>query len=186
MNNKTTTKKMSYLDKIKNNKNRVQKRAKKMKQQNTVPKGNVITINGAQKPKQDSPGINVTKESSKKDNKDDESTFSISVSAPKQNGNESNAASSDRSLNVNKDDKKNGNLLFKKKKEEMKFDSDKELSDKNIQLNVNKPKKSSHFGHKRKQSKSQRDTLKMVIDQNKNTKSQKKLKRLGIKRVIFY
>jgi hypothetical protein len=175
MNTKTTNKKMSYLDKIKNNKQKVYHRKKKIKENKAIPEINVVTVNGNKAPKDE----NVKEESDK------QATISISITAPKKSEQNSLAASSDRSIKL-KGDKKSQDQLFQIKKEEMKFDSDKELSDggSNPKISVTKPQKTSHFAHKRKPSKSQRDTLKLVIENKPSARSQRGLKTPDSKKII--
>lgn len=176
MNNKPTNKKMSYLDKIKNNKQKVNHHKKKIKENKAIPEINIVKVNGNATPQKENQNDN-------KESKDDP-MFSISITAPKKNEKKSIAGSSDRSLKVSKDNNSHKEL-FGKKNEEMKFDSDKELSDKetNIKISVTKPKK-SHFGHKKKPSKSQRDTLKIAIQKESGAKSHRGLKTPGNKQCI--
>lgn len=144
----TEKKKMSYLDKIKRNKGKVESRSKYVKTkepEQPPPRISVIKINGNE----------AQSRSSKAD-------ASIKVTQP------GNSVHSDKSGDSRK--------LFGRKSGEVEFDSDKELLDKkNISKNgqTNKP---SRFGHKRAESKSQRENLKLVINEKPAAKSQRRLK----------
>ena len=139
---------MSYLDKIKKNRPKVEKRSQQIRKQAVEPQPriSVIKINGH-----------------------DADARSKSSDA----GVSAKMAGSGRS-----DKSQDSRKLFGRKSGAMEFDSDKELSDKQATLKA-KPARTvnrSRFAHKRTESKSQRENLKLVVDAEPAAKSQRRMK----------
>ena len=120
LNTKTNeVKKPSYLDRIKNNKQKVQTKPKKLKQiKNIQKKEETITL----------PEININGDKIEEKN---EEIQMITINGSEQNDNKSE----------NKSQKEKSENLFKPKEEELKFDSDKALSQKsdNIVIKIKEP-----------------------------------------------
>ena len=170
---------MSYLDKIKNNKQKVFNRTKKLNQvkkkeeRNKVPVINLIKPDEKQEIKLEVINVNGSKPNEISSSKN-ESGFSIKISGPKDV--KKIDEKSEKSFKSISAKKQSG--VFKKKTEPLKFDSDKELSAgsselKDSALLQSKEVKKSKFGHTRKESKSQREHLKLAIDKKILTKSQR-------------
>lgn len=152
MTRNTEKKNMSYLDKIKKSRSRIESREPKVKKA-PEPRISVIRVNGAHPPKIEPP-------------KEKES-ISIKVTAS-----EADEADSEKSAGT---DSQN---LFGRKSGGIKLDSDKAPSEKEVELTPKKADKNkrSRFHHKRTESKSQREHLKLVVKSEPKPSSQRRLK----------
>ena len=155
---------MSYLDKIKNNKNKVQKRTQQIKKITVeeTPRISVIKINGDD--------LEAAKEAAQSSDAGD---ISIKITGSKSKADDTEMSGK----SIGNDSKK----LFGRKSGEIKFDSDKELSDKQVKVskNPNKLKQRSRFAHKRTESKSQRENLKLIVNAEPAPRSQRRMKTSG-------
>lgn len=190
MDNSSTNKKMSYLDKIKKNKGKVQTRKKKVKQNaeikkksaNKPPSINIVQLDPPKKPEEEEVAmVTINGSGPGKEEKPKESgqRFSIKISAPKQH--EGILEMSEKSSQSNRiSEKKEG--LFGGKKDAKDLDSNFNLSDNSGSQYSGKGKKvkhkikKTHFGHQRKESKSQRNNLKLELKETSGSKSQRGLK----------